>query len=241
MDRLEFYKSLYEREQLRRETLNNSVSIPIGIISALIAALVYIITNYNYSENIECTCGLFLLVILCVILVFISIYYIARSFNNLLRGNEYKELAIPSKIECYYNELKSYNNNDKEKTDVDFSDYLMKEFIKYADSNTKINDKRSLDLYKSKTFLILAVVVIVFASMPYVYGVCKGPKKKINVSIEKNSDKLKQDSILKYIKMSENKTPRATEKPSRPKPPQGRNVKGSMNDIQRPVTSKREK
>lgn len=41
--------------------------------------------------------------------------------------------------------------------------------------------------------------------------------------------------------MSENKTPKATEKPSRPTPPQGRTVKGSNNDIQRSVMSKSKK
>ena len=107
-------------------------------------------------------------------------------------------------MEKYYLELKECNKNEKEKTDIEFSEYLMTEFINYADINTKINDKRSLNLYKSKIFLILAVFVIVFASIPYVYGVYKGPEKKINVNIERsdNNDeyKLKIDSVFKIDK-----------------------------------------
>ncbi|MGB5988962.1 MAG: hypothetical protein WBG43_04420 [Marinifilaceae bacterium] len=245
MDRLEFYKSLYERENLRRDVLTNSVSIPIGIVSGVVAALVYLTTNYKYIENKLCSCIFFILVIICVIFVLISIFYIARSLNNLVKGHSYRELALPSEMENYYHGLKACNLDDKDKTDEEFSEYLTNEFTTYADHNIKINDSRSLDLYNAKSFLFISVIVIAFASIPYVYGIYKGPKKKINVRIENiNNDieyKLKIDSILKYINMSENKAPKSKEKPSRPKPPQGRSVKGSRDDIHKSVISKSKK
>ena len=52
MDKLELYKSFYDRENLRRETLNNSVSVPVGILTGLIAAIVFLITSFNYKSNL---------------------------------------------------------------------------------------------------------------------------------------------------------------------------------------------
>ena len=69
------------------------MSIPIGIVSALVVALVYLSTNYNYVENKICSCVFFELITVCIVFVFISIYYIAKSLNNLLKGHSYKRIS----------------------------------------------------------------------------------------------------------------------------------------------------
>lgn len=173
MDKLELYKSFYDRENIRRDTLNNSVSIPIGILSGFIAAIVFLITKNAYYINLICTWIFIVLIAISIILIGISIIYLIKSFNNFVKGYNYMEIALLTDIDKYYYELKEYNKKKTEKTETEFRQYLEKEFIKYADINAVINDKRSFDLYKSKQFLFLSIVIIALSCIPFGYGVLK--------------------------------------------------------------------
>ena len=200
MDKLELYKSFYDRENQRRETLNNSVSIPVGIITGLIAALVFLTTKFNYRDNLIFTWILIILVLLSIILISISIVYLTKSFNNFAKGHNYIEIALLSEIEEYYKELLKYHNNKVDKADHDFQNYLCNEFIKYSDNNAGINDKRSFDLYKSKQFMFFSIIFIALSFIPFGTGIYKVPKKVTKDQIEKiipNKEiDLKIDSFL---------------------------------------------
>jgi len=209
MDKLELYKSFYDRENQRRESLNNSVSIPVGIITGLIATLVFLITRFNYGDNLLYTWSLIILVLISIILLSISIAYLTKSFNNFAKGHDYIEIALLSDIENYYDELLKYHKNKIDKVDHDFQNYLCAEFIKYADNNARINDKRSFDLYKSKQFMFFSIVFLAFSFIPFGFGNYKTPEKVPNQQIEKiNANKeldLKIDSLLNVkLKQIEN-------------------------------------
>ena len=193
MDKFELYKSFYDRENNRRDTLNNSISIPIGILSGLIAAIVFLTTKFNYKIQILSTWIFFVLTAIAIVMMCFSVVYLVKSFNNFVKGYDYMEIALLKDIEKYYNELKEYNEKDPDKTEAEFKEYLQKEFIKYADHNAVINDNRSYSLYKSKQFLFFSIVVIALTSIPFGFGEFHETK-----DTERESKSIDIDSKLEY-------------------------------------------
>jgi len=221
MDKLELYKSFYDRENQRRDTLNNSVSIPIGILSGLIAAVVFLTTRFVYNENLICLWIFLTLTALSILLIVISIIYLIKSFNNFVHGYNYMEIALLTDINSYYIELQDFNKKNAEKTELEFQQYLVNEFIKYADNNAVINDKRSYSLYKSKQFLFFSIVFIALTCIPFGFGVYKVPGNDTKVPTENIIDDsnidFKIDSIVNVkLKNLENEREKSTQENTSP-------------------------
>lgn len=155
MNNLEFYKSIYDRELARRLELNDALNIPIGIIAILTAVLSYIITNIS-----NCSDSIFFWIILsftgvAVILTFISIFFLALSYNNIFKGHDYRNLALTKEIRKYQADLEKYNNQvTKNKNKLDFESILIDKLNYYTDIHILINDFRQIKLYYSKSLII---------------------------------------------------------------------------------------
>ncbi|WP_430815217.1 hypothetical protein [Carboxylicivirga sp. RSCT41] len=203
MNKLEFYKSIYERENLRRDVLNNSVSIPVGILSGLTASIVYLCTSFDYSNGLYLKIFFLSFVTISAIILFISIIYLIKSFNNFHKGYDYREIALLKDIDKYYVELKEQYKKKPPKAERKFIKYMESEYITYADNNTQINDARSYDLYKSKQFLFYTLITIGLTSIPFgisSYDSSLFKEQRTNTTIEIEQNKTKSDSInLKSI------------------------------------------
>ncbi len=196
VDRLEFYKYYYDRENERREVLNNAVSIPMGVLSALIAAIVFLISNYNFT-NVFVTWVFVIFSLTSTILVAISIYYLIYSFNKFAKGYDYKEIPLLEELHKYDIELKEYHDKPAQ-AENEFKDNLISEFIKKGDINTKINDNRSFRLFKAKQFLFYSIIAIAITCIPYGINAFNTPKT--NMLQQENNAQLNNriDSIIDY-------------------------------------------
>lgn len=169
MSDLEFYKSIYDRELARRLDLDNALNIPIGIIAVLIAALSYIVTNIDNCSNSIIQIIIIAFTIASSALIFISIFYLARSYNNLLKGHNYRNLALSEEIRRYQTDLLSYNLKlANEENIIDFETKLIEKLNHYTDNHILINDFRQISLYYAKSLIIgsafltlLALILIV--------------------------------------------------------------------------------
>ena len=155
MDNLEFYKSIYDRELARRLELNDALNIPIGIIAILTAVLSYIITNISSCSN-----SIFFWIILSftgvsVILTFISIFFLAKSYNNIFKGHDYRNLALTKEIRKYQTDLETFNSQMTGKESrIDFESILIEKLNYYTDIHILINDFRQIKLYYAKSLII---------------------------------------------------------------------------------------
>lgn len=151
-----FYKSIYDRELKRRIDLDNSVNIPITILTLIIGLnLIYINESFFLQfELVQCialTIGIILL---------LSLFFLIRSFNNFLLGFSYRNIPLTLEIRKYETEeIIDYNSKVNEMDMLSFETYIIDELILATDSHIKYNDKRSLDIYRAKTFLIVSLLV----------------------------------------------------------------------------------
>jgi hypothetical protein len=158
MDDTSLYKSFYDRELSRRNDLDNSINIPIGVITVLVGLIYYIFSNIN----IICSLWVYVFYISVSIpslLILVSIYYLVKSYNNLFKGFEYHNFPTTLELRKYQLELVDYNSKVVPEDQFSFSQYIIERYVSYTDNHININDKRALDLYKSKTYLIGAMLI----------------------------------------------------------------------------------
>ena len=158
MDSFLFYKSLYDRELARRIDLDNALNIPLTVLSIIVAANAYMMEDLGsiYSiQDIRFAHWVFLFLSPSLAM---SIFYMMRSSNNLLKGFAYKNCALASKIRKYEEQIEEYNlktTNSK----ANFEALLIVKLNEWTDDHMIFNDKRSNDLRKSRAFLALSLIM----------------------------------------------------------------------------------
>lgn len=158
-DLFQIYEKSYFHEIDMREKLSSRMQIPLAIIVAEISLLGYVLQKLNNIQS-----GLYgLLFIICyilsTILVLLSIYFFIRSWYNF----EYAFLPTADETENYQKELNSFYEEYAERetlTQNAMFDYVYDYYKKCSTKNTLNNDKRSIYIHKTSSFLILAFVGI---------------------------------------------------------------------------------
>lgn len=162
MNSYDFYKSLFDRELKRRNQIDRGINLPLTLLTVIIAINSYSLKHLELSSVCELISfnGLFILVI--GIMYTVSMFILIKSYNNLFKGFDYANLAKPSEIRNFETiEIDKFNQNEliKESEKIDFENELIKQLNKATDKNILINDDRSLNLYFSKTFSILTIIL----------------------------------------------------------------------------------
>ena len=191
MQRFEFYKSIYGRENSRREFLTNSINIPIGILTAIFSAFTYFVSSFQ-NDNLLINIIFYLLAFLCFVSNTIAIIYLLKSFNGFYKGHEYKELPFLRTMEDYYIELVKHYKKDEEKVNKEFEYFIISELVEYTDINIKLNDQRSLDLFQAKKFIFFSLISLALICIPYVSLNSNNHKKDLKES------KIQQSSYSDY-------------------------------------------
>ncbi len=152
---VDFYKELHTRELNRRKEIEDGINVPIGLITLLIGLISYFIKEENsFLQN----CFSKILIVLVIIFLLISAFFIVMAFNNFLNSFEYEYLPNPKELYNYEIKVSDFNFTVKKSEQEDFSSYLKENFASIADYNKKINDKRSEYLANSKKFIILSLI-----------------------------------------------------------------------------------
>src|SRR5690554_4855897 len=111
MNDLDFYKNIYDRELNRRKNLDDSITIPVGIISLLIGLISFFYTNADYKVIIMNDYFILSLFGLSILSMTMSIIFIIKSYNNFLRGFNYPNFAYLRQIrELQTKAIPNYNN-----------------------------------------------------------------------------------------------------------------------------------
>lgn len=160
MDSYQFYKSIYDRELNRRKELDAAINLPITILTILIAANSYLIskTDAIHQKSIILTSNIILTLI--IISFLISAFFLTRSYNNLFKGFGYINLGLTKKIrEFEVVDIPKYNDQVEEKEKINFEKIIIDKLTHLTDDHITFNDKRSLDLYRAKTFIIITLIL----------------------------------------------------------------------------------
>lgn len=156
MNNYSLYKSLYDRELNRRIQFDNSINLPVTILTLIVGLNFYYLKNIGIKNINGILFWDYSGILLIFLLFLISLYFLIKSYNNLFRGFSYRNLAKPSEIEDFRLELVGYNIEVAEK--VSFESVMIKRLNQVTDNHILINDQRSIDLYRCKTFIILTLM-----------------------------------------------------------------------------------
>ncbi|MPS72081.1 MAG: hypothetical protein E2590_02925 [Chryseobacterium sp.] len=231
IDRNDFLKEWYYKEEERRNNLDNSLNIPIGILTALVAGIYYLLSKYNYLEDNFFLKAIFIILILLTIVFWIvSIYFVLLSYNRMYKGFDYKAFPCAKFIKNEYDKLQEYYDENKD----DLSSEITLEILvnnnveeilsECVENNVNNNDNKAYYLYKSKIHLINCIIsifiTIIFFSINYIQHE-KEDVYKIEIMSEKNPPPPPRPQPPKVVKQSQppRTNPIAPKSPPRPSPP----------------------
>ena len=96
MNRLDFFIEWYHKENERRTSLNDSLNIPIGILTGLFALMFFLLKEFDFDNEIN-NWILYSFVIFLAISIFfwlLVVFNLFRSYNKLYKGFEYDGLPF---------------------------------------------------------------------------------------------------------------------------------------------------
>lgn len=165
MKSLDFYQWFYDRELKRRFDLDSSLNIPIGLIVILMGLISYTISDLNFSDDICLHYVIAALTIISVILIFLSIYFLAKSYNNFFKGHRYLNFALTKEIREFETNLKYYNSQVNEEKKIELESQIIEKMNCYTDNHTLVNDYRQINLHNAKSFIIISIFLVLISQM----------------------------------------------------------------------------
>ncbi|KGO95177.1 hypothetical protein [Flavobacterium subsaxonicum] len=161
MDSHDLYKNKFNRELDRRNQLDNAINAPVLGITIVITLNSYLIEKIGFkADNHMITTQLIFLSIISITIIF-SLFFLFLSYNNLFKGFNYKNFGLLQEYRNYEKELEAYNITHSSENSQTFEQNIVNKIIELADNHTHINDKRALNLYRSKTFTIFSLIITV--------------------------------------------------------------------------------
>lgn len=140
-NRFDFYKDLYFKELEKVNEINNSLTTPIGLVTAAIAGCSYLLTSFDYEYS-NCNTVFFIAFIgICIVFLIISIYHVIKAYSDFPFGYNYNIIADANDIDKYFLDLKDYYKNNPQLTDnaaTEVEEYVLKEIINNTGTNQKI-------------------------------------------------------------------------------------------------------
>lgn len=161
MDSYTFYKSLYDRELARRNQLDTAVNTPITLLAIVGTAFIYFLEKTSFTLDINCLSLSDILILVTAVSIVTSIIFLILVFNNMFTGFSYYNLPYNVSLRTYEKESKTYNDHEESEDPIDFEDFIISELTKATDSHIEQNDKRGLNLYRAKTFIVVSFMLII--------------------------------------------------------------------------------
>ena len=161
MDRIPFYKSFYETELKKKDDLDKSINNPILIITIIFGIISYISQKMNFESLYRTDILIIILILVISVLLCKSIFHIIISYNNGIKGYNYEILGTNTDFESYRKNLIEYNQIEGIETDSEkeFEESIITELIKCSDINNELNIKRTYQIYLTKKYLIISLII----------------------------------------------------------------------------------
>lgn len=180
-DKFEFYHDYYFRELDRKNEINSSLSIPIGLITALSGGLSYLLTNFEYHLNLWLTIPFMIATGAGLFFLILSVYNLIKAYTNFPGRYEYILIADVDVIERYHGDLKKYyasKPSSPNLADQEFEDYIVSEMVKNTGVNQRNNKKKTKFSYNCEKYLISALILISLSLLFFSVDYGLKPEKK---------------------------------------------------------------
>jgi hypothetical protein len=169
---MEFFKEQYKAEIERKDTLTNSMAIPVGVLTVLGGLLGFLSREFSYEPtNISRIFVAMLIVSALLFLASIVLLFCAYS------GYTYSYLPTAKELKKYFDDFSAYLKQAKSPTESDealaqrakqqFEDMLERRYIDAVTDNSGNNDKKSGYIHWANTCLISALAAALLAVIPF--------------------------------------------------------------------------
>jgi hypothetical protein len=172
-EKLDFYKELYDKEDLRRQEVYSALNIPIAFFSALVSAVYFFISKFNYETESFLKIVFLIFISLSIIALIVTLYFLLKANTDIFRGYIYSTIPASSDLIEYNKTLREHyetNFNDPDKGEEEFEKQLTDIMSENADFNNYINEKRHSYVYVAKQFLVIAVLFLILCLIPFGYN-----------------------------------------------------------------------
>jgi hypothetical protein len=160
---LDFYKDLHERQFATKEKLAQRTNTIVKLLIFLIGTISYVLVSFK-NTLVTCNIVFYSLFALSCALLSLSTVFLIRSYNvPMLRS-----LDKPSKWYEYWNDLTEKYSNSKgtfKSPEEEFTDHLIKLYVKMTDENVDSNDLRGNRLVKSNYYALVSVIFVALTSL----------------------------------------------------------------------------
>lgn len=208
INRFEFYKEFYFKELDKKNEINGSLSQPIGLITAFVAAIFYLVTNFNYKYSFSLTLIFVITISGAIFFLAISVYHLVKAYNDFPRGYNYAIIADTNDIDNYYQQLKAYyaaHSSTPDTSDQDLEDYILEEMIRNTGDNQKNNKRKNKFSYNCEKNLIIVLMItclslITFSLNYYLKPANKAPEEVKLVNPESIKINLNSKENLNFVR-----------------------------------------
>lgn len=164
----DLYEKLYFHEVSVKEQIAARLQIPLAILVSIVSVYAYLLQNVDFKYSL-----LMIFFIVSFILSFSLFLVACFHFVSGFYGHTYEMLPTANETENYRKTLtNTYSEYEEGSKLVDkyFSEYLCNYYAEISSANTKVNDKRSEDIHKTNTFIILSLPLIAVSFLIFVFG-----------------------------------------------------------------------
>ena len=188
----ELYEKLYFHELEAREYINGRLQTPLVLLMSTIGAAAFLLQNYQKQDiqNILQS-SVSILFLYCLVVTLISIIFGGYFFTQCYYNNQYRVLPIPDDINNYKIILESTYSPYREKDALVkkyLTNFICTSLIKCSSDNAIRNTKRSDNLLKTNTSLIISICFLAFSFLSFYIG---------------NLDKIPEVNIVKPVNIKD--------------------------------------
>jgi hypothetical protein len=172
MNWMDFYKEQYYRELTRRDELNASLSLPVGLITAMIASVFFLITHFDYRYSLVLTILFSIFVIAFMAIVVVVVINLVRAYVKFPKKYEYHVLPDANLLNDHFIWLKQKHGEDfgnRQNADQKFRAFLLSRMIASTGVNQRNNRKK--EDCKDTGELCLIYALIMLALVVFAFGI----------------------------------------------------------------------
>ena len=158
---LELAREAHVAELQRKQELTDALSFPAGLLAALTAALMTMVTSISLPLSAWETALLFLAA-LAVVPGIYALFYLARA----RLAHIYFYPAKISAVRDWRDSVLATGRSD-DQTDELIDRYLLDEYVKCASHNSDNNDLRSAQIFAANQGLLAMLVLVALAGLPF--------------------------------------------------------------------------
>lgn len=216
MKNLNFLIDWYHKENERKDSLNNSLNIPIGILTGLFILFFFLFKEFKLEKDFNLTLNIifYIFLFLAIAAWVIVVYNLFGSYNNFFKGYTYQAIPYPTILEKHYEDLELFCEENKDELDENttpetlYKDQLKDMLSGYLNNNINNNDLKSSFLFTAKKYLIWCFILVLLSCFPFSYNYQKhNNTEKINKIRISNLEEIQ--AILTSTKINEQKATKA--------------------------------